>query len=121
MARFYRTQIEAGAIAFPYRYFLLSAEEAALRDRRAADRATTGRRRGGFETHLEFIEPQWRFFRAMQELNPDRVEFLPEDTVENTVDRIARSITERPPTPSEDRSLVLFDQMAGWIQRQSAT
>jgi len=118
-AAFYREQIEAGHISFPYRYFLLSADEATLRSRRDEDRDATGRRRGGFERHLQFIEPQRRYFQAMQGCCGDGVEFLPESTFTNTLESIVRSVTERPPTSTEGSALALFDEMVRWLERSS--
>jgi hypothetical protein len=118
MARFYREQIEAGHIAFPHRYFLLYAGEATLRRRKAAD---VGRRRGGFERHFRFIEPQRRYFRAMQEACPDLVEFFLETTCEDTIDPIVRSVLERPPESTASISLALFDDMVPWLQGHPAS
>jgi hypothetical protein len=118
-AAFYREQIEAGHIAFPYRYFLLSADEATLRSRRDGDRAATGRRRGGFERHLQFVEPQRRYFQAMKGLCDDRVEFLPESTFAKTLEGIVRSVMERPPTSTEGSALALFEEMVRWLERNS--
>jgi hypothetical protein len=118
IAGFYREQIEAGNIALPYRYFVLTADETALRARKASD---VGRRRGGFERHLRLIEPQREYFRAMQAIDADRVEFLPEATLKDTIDSVMRSVTERPPRSTLDSSLPLFEVTVQWLQEHRAS
>lgn len=69
----HRAVVAQSDLAFPDVYFILRASEDALRARRAAD---VGRARRRFETHLVLIEPQRRYFAALQACAPSRVRFV---------------------------------------------
>ena len=114
MEAFYRPRIAEGALGFPHRYFVFGASIEALRRRKAADES---RRRGGFETHLRFIEPQRRYFRAMQSFAPGRVLFVEARTIEGN----AQVVTEQSgPLREQGRPLALFDFMVGWLRSHRA-
>ena len=111
---FYRPRLESGEMGIPDRYVILQADEATLRERKAMD---TGRRRGGFEAHLRFIEPQRRYFRAMQEMAPTRVDFVDSGSVDATVEAVRRAL---PSVASAADSLALFDGMIRWLRGNEA-
>lgn len=109
---FYRPRIARGEMGFPDRYIIFTASEGVLRDRKAADVA---RRRRGFETHLRFIEPQRRYFEAMQRASPDRVVFVESRTVEDNAASIRRAAQG---THAERNAVSLFDHLVGWLRAQ---
>lgn len=114
--RFYRPRIRDGTIRFPDLYIIFSASEAELRRRKEAD---ASRRRRGFEKHLRMIEPQRRYFRAMQDVSPHRVLFLQAETIEANMGFIRRSATALT-GQNEDEQDRLFDKMLGWLRANKA-
>jgi len=122
LMNFYRPQIETARLMFPDRYFLLTADEATLRSQRASDMT---RSRRGFETHLRFIDPQKRYFEAMETISPGRVRLMLATSVDNMVESIMNSFSERS-LPSTDQaetdtSLALFDALIDWLERNHAS
>lgn len=115
MEAFYRPLIAEGVLSFPDRYIILGASIEELRRRKEAD---AGRRRGGFDTHLRFIEPQRRYFRAMQSFAPGRVHFSEAPTVEENV-RVVTGLGES--QLGRERPLELFDFLVGWLRAHRAT
>jgi hypothetical protein len=115
MQAFYRPRIAEGALGFPHRYIILGATIEELRRRKEVD---TSRRRGGFETHLRFIEPQRRYFRMMQAFAPGLVHFSESRSTEENV-----QVATRPDgSPlSRERALALFDFLVGWLRSHRAT
>jgi hypothetical protein len=111
---FYRRRLQVGEIGIPDLYVIFQADEATLRERKAMD---VGRRRGGFDAHLRFIEPQRRFFRAMQAISPGRLAFLDAGSVDATVAAIQRLI---PGVRREADPLALFDRMIHWLRANRA-
>src|SRR5215208_5483655 len=69
VAPLYRAQVEAGALAFPDLYVVLTAPEEELRRRRAGDASRTRR---NFEKHLRLVGPLLRYFGALREAAPAR-------------------------------------------------
>jgi deoxyadenosine/deoxycytidine kinase len=116
MERFYKPRIRNETIGFPDLYFILSAGEVELRRRQTGD---ASRQRRGFEWHLQMIEPQQRYFRAMREFSPNRVFFLETETIEANVEFIrarAEDLSER----KRDESRDLFDKMIRWLRENKA-
>ncbi|NGZ77717.1 ATP-binding protein [Saccharibacillus alkalitolerans] len=114
--RFYRPLLERRAIGFPDKYFLLSAAEPDLRQRKAND-ATRLRR--GFELNLTFIEPQKRYFQALNAFCPGLVSFIDSVDVESNVTKIT---SELPSGESRHRySAELFDHMVNWLRENPAS
>lgn len=112
MEQFYRPRVRRGMIAFPSLYIIFSAAEAELRKRKESDAA---RRRHGFEAHLRMIEPQRRYFRAMQTFSPQRVLFLEAETIEANMKFIRDNVSalgER----EEAESAELLDRMIEWLR-----
>lgn len=116
MVQFYGSKIQSLTLGFPDRYFIFGASEVELRKRQGAD-AT--RRRSGFETHLRMIEPQRRYFQAMQNSAPNRVRFLEAKTVETNVESIQADISALVDA-NDIAAEVLFSQMVEWLQENEA-
>ena len=116
MEQFYQPRIQNKTLDFPDRYFIFNASEAELRKRRDGD-AT--RQRRGFETHLRMIEPQRRYFRAMQKISPHRVRFLEAKTVETNVEFIQEDISGRA-NFDETEAGTLFNKMVEWLRENEA-
>lgn len=110
----YRPRLARGDLDIPDLYVVLGAPPDTLRQRRAGD-AT--RRRGGFERHLRFVEPQRRYFGGMRRVAPRRVLFLDAADVPATVQTIAAAVrrARREPSPAN-----LFDHLAGWLAENAA-
>lgn len=114
--RFYKQKIENKTIDFPDCYFVFSAEEAELRKRKAGD-AT--RRRRNFEIQLQMIEPQRRYFRAMNALSPNRAFFLKAESIEDNVEFVSRHVSDSS-RRYEIEPQVLFGKMICWLQNNKA-
>jgi hypothetical protein len=112
---FYRPRLLSGDIGFPDLYVVFTADVEMLRQRKEADRT---RQRRGFETHLRFIEPQRRYFEAMQRFSPERVRFLDSQGIGENVQAVAAAAREACP---EQRPAELFDQLVGWLRGNSAS
>jgi hypothetical protein len=107
---FYRPRVASGEMGFPDRYVVLGAPPGELRRRRDEDPA---RRRRHFDQHLRFIEPQRRYFRAMQALAPERVRFVDATDPDATVRAVADAAHDATP---EAHPLRLLDAMLGWLR-----
>ncbi len=115
VADFYRPLIEQRKLGFPDRYFILYTGEAQLRQRKAGD-ATRMRR--GFEMNLTFIEPQKRYFKALNTFAPGLVTFIRSDRIEENVRIIENELSS---VKSGHRySLELFDHLVDWLGNNPA-
>lgn len=116
MERFYHPRIQNRTIQFPDLYVIFSASEVELRQRKEGDAV---RERHGFETHLRMIQPQRRYFRAMQAFSPQRVLFLETETIEANMEFILKNISGLA-KHNENESDELFDQMIEWLRENEA-
>ena len=116
MERFYRSAIEAGLIAFPQRYFIFGTSETELRRRRASD-AT--RQRRAFEIHLKMIEPQRRYFEAMQALSPGRIIFLQAESIESNADFVRQNVSGLQLFEKSEAEFLL-SKMINWLRENKA-
>lgn len=115
VAGFYRPLVEQRKLGFPDRYFILYTDEQQLRTRKAGD---ASRMRRGFEMNLTFIEPQKRYFEALNALSPGLATFIRSDRIEENVRMIE---SELPSANSDHRySLELFDRMVDWLRNNPA-
>ena len=114
--RFYQSKIQNEMIDFPDLYFIFSANEKELRWRKDND---PSRRRSGFERHLKIIEPQRRYFRAMQNFSPNRVCFAEAEAVETNVNLVIDRVSALP-KPDESKPRVLFEKMIQWLRENEA-
>lgn len=112
MERFYWAKIQNQMLGFPDLYFVFGASQIELRKRKEND---SRRQRRNFETHLKIIEPQRRYFQAIQEFSPNRVCFLQAKSVETNVEFILERISD---TSKSDESTaeVLFSKAIQWLQ-----
>ncbi|MFD0712963.1 hypothetical protein [Paenibacillus sp. GCM10027626] len=115
VAEFYRKQIRAQKIGFSDKYYLLSATETELRKRKAGD---LGRRRGGFEMNLKFIEPQRHYFQALNAFIPGLVCFIESVSIESNVKKIIETIPSR--SQEHTYSMELFEFMVKWLREHPA-
>lgn len=113
LSNFYQEQVNLGHLAFPNIYYVLSADEADLSERKARDKT---RARRGFEKHLLFVLPQKRYFEAMQQFCPSRVAFVPADTINSAVAHITALLRVTHVSAEAINSVDLFSQMIEWIR-----
>lgn len=112
---FYRPLISQKKLGFPDKYFMLYTDETNLRERKAGD---TTRLRRGFELNLQFIEPQKRYFQALNDFCPGLVCFVESIGIESNVERIR---SELPGCTDDHRySMELFDFMVSWLRNNQA-
>lgn len=97
-------------MSFPDRSIVLRASVEELWARREADGT---RRRRGFEDHLRFIEPQIRYFEALQAFLPRQVRFVEACTVEATVAAITDAV---PRASTEQEPVETFDHVVRWLR-----
>jgi deoxyadenosine/deoxycytidine kinase len=86
---FYDDAIQREEIKFPEKYFILTADETELRERKDSDKS---RRRRNFETHLKLISPQLDYFSIMKSLNLGNVEIIQSKDVSLTATSILRCL-----------------------------
>lgn len=115
MERFYGTRIQNQTLCFPDLYFIFCASEDELRKRQAND---ASRRRRNFETHLKMIQPQRRYFQAMQKFSPNRVFFLEAESIENNVEFVGERVLSLNDSGCE--SEVLLRRMIQWLRQSKA-
>ena len=111
VAPIYRAHLERGTLAFPDLYVVLVATEAQLRRRREGDPT---RRRRAFEKHLRMLEPQRRYFAALQKADPPRVVFLDTADQASLVDRVTEAMRGLPSDPPD--SMRLLDSIERWLR-----
>jgi thymidylate kinase len=114
---FYRGKLAAGRIAFPDKYFILSVKTDELKKRKIND---TSRTRKNFVRHLRFIEPQRAFFSFIKSINNNLVEFIENEEIEKTVEKIISSIGDNFTCPNNLLSLELFDSIKNWLNKTEA-
>lgn len=112
---FYRPQLLKKKIGFPDKYFILYTSEDNLRTRKAYDKT---RLRRGFEMNLRFIEPQKRYFQALNDFCPGLVRFIESADIDSNVKKI---VDELPKCNNNHRySMDLFDFMVDWLRTNKA-
>ncbi len=116
MEQFYQPKIQNKTIGFPDLYFVFKTNEVELRKRKIGD---TSRRRRGFEAHLRMIEPQRRYFRAMQTFSPNRIFFLEAESIETNIEFVRNRISALA-EHSENESEVLFGKIIEWLRENEA-
>lgn len=111
LVAFYRPLIASGELSFPDAYFVLECSAEELRARRLSD---TARARRNFERHLEFIEPQRRYFQALKDLDPALVHWLPTGTISSITEEVRRLSPKQYRSKSGD--LKVFDQLVKLLE-----
>jgi deoxyadenosine/deoxycytidine kinase len=114
-AGFYREKLANGKISFPDKYFILTANNDDLRNRKINDASRT---RKNFERHLQFIKPQLAFFDFIKSINNDLVEFIENREIEKSAAKVINSIPLEHST--QDSSLALFDAAKIWLTETQA-
>lgn len=112
LEQFYRPKVFDGTIVFPDLYIIFDTSEDELRNRRKSD---TLRQRRNFEKHLELIEPQQRYFRAVSSFSPGRVRFLEAESVHKNLKFVKKS-TLGTNTYTAKESSVLFENIIEWLR-----
>jgi deoxyadenosine/deoxycytidine kinase len=112
LVAFYRPLIANATLALPDTYFVLESSVEELRARKASD---TTRTRRNFEHHLEFIEPQRRYFHALQALEPALVYWLPSSTVPTNTQAVQRVLASTN-IRSRANDLAIFDQVSQFLE-----
>jgi DNA polymerase III delta prime subunit len=114
VAPLYRAQVEAGALAFPDLYVVLTASDEELRRRRAFD---VSRSRRNFEKHLRMAGPLLDYFREMRDAAPGRVTIVGTGRREELTGRVLEALGRLP--PGRPDSLRLLNHMTGWLGSHS--
>lgn len=113
---FYREQLTAGRIGFPDVYCILwtSPEERRKREfeRGRALNQDEIRIQEKVQRYERFASPHLQYFKAFQQLFPERVQFIESTTVEENVRAIAS--LKMPEKPKQD--LEIFDSLVHWLR-----
>lgn len=114
---FYRQQIVAQTLGFPDGYIILYANETELHQRKEND---VSRKRSKFAKHLQLVEPQKRYFQAMNCQVPGFVHFIEATSIENTIITIIQALSSfQKPLKTPD-SLTLFHYLIDWLSINKA-
>jgi hypothetical protein len=111
-SNYFRNKLLSGDISFPHCYTVLWADEAELRKRKESDNT---RKRGGFEKHLKLVEPQIKYFNALNEIVPNYVGIYEAETIEDNVLNIKNQILKSPGITNQN-ALPLFDFMIEYLR-----
>jgi len=116
---FYRREIMAGRIGFPdvYVIFWASAEERRLREYergRALNRSET-QIQEKYQKYERFVNPHLQYFKAFQQLFPERAQFIQSTTVEENMEAIASIPIPQKSTPD----LEILDSLLQWLRTNS--
>lgn len=112
---FYREKLAAGKIAFPEKYFILTVETDELSKRKINDASRT---RKNFDRHLRFIEPQIAYFNFVKSINSDLVEFIENNEIEKTGEKVISSIGDS--CSNKHLSIELFGSIKNWLNKTEA-
>ncbi|WP_442600731.1 hypothetical protein [Paenibacillus sp. KN14-4R] len=113
--KFYRPMLIDKRIGFPDMYFLLYTNEDNLRKRKLMD---STRLRRGFELNLKFIEPQQRYFQALNNKIPGLVHFIESESIEQNIEEINKKIESC--NNNHRYSVELFDFITEWLSSNQA-
>jgi deoxyadenosine/deoxycytidine kinase len=109
---FYRQQIVDQRLGFPDGYIVLTINENELRQRKEND---ITRKRRGFDRHLQIIEPQKRYFQAMNHFVPGFVNLIEAMSIEQNLEHIINILPSFSKLPEHPYSLRLFDFLIEWL------
>ena len=115
LVAFYRPLIASASLAFPDKYFVLESSVEELRVRKASDATRTRR---NFEHHLELIEPQRKYFQALEALEPALVHWLPSTTVPRNMETIQRLLASTEARIISN-DLEIFDELLQFLERRA--
>ena len=108
---FYRPRVARNELAFPDLYVLFTASLDALRQRKLND---PERNRRNFEHHLRLVEPQQRYFAALEQLAPGLVMIASSTSIDENVSAVGRAL--RSPRAQRPDGLALFDGLVSWLR-----
>ncbi len=108
---FHREMVLNHKLGFADRYYVLTANEDRLRERKEGDSIRT---RGNFEKHVKMIEPLNLNYEAIDEISPGLVRILKASSVEETTAEIISDYVD--PNPG-CFSVHLLEEMKGWMER----
>jgi hypothetical protein len=111
-AKYLRNKIISNEMSFPYGYVVFWADQSELRIRKESDKT---RRRGGFEKHLKLVNPQIKYFTALDSYAPGYVGVYKAETVEGNVSNIEKQIL-RSPGISPENDLELYDHAINFFR-----
>lgn len=106
---FYQRKVLSGEIEFPNKYFLLEAPNSELKARKDLD---VTRSRRNFDNHLKLIKPQKTYFKAMNRMVTNAVEFIESDNTHN----VAKKIVDLGKSTTRLDSLKLVNAMFRFIE-----
>ena len=113
---FYRQHIVAQTLGFPDGYILLNTNESELLQRKENDPTRT---RSGFTKNLLVIEPQQRYFQAMDRRIPGFVHLIEATNVEKNVKNIIQALPSLSKPPEYPYCLTFFDDLIEWLYRNT--
>jgi hypothetical protein len=109
---FYRQHIVAQTLGFLDAYIVLTINEIELRQRKENDLT---RKISGFAKNLQIIEPQQRYFQAMNNIAPGFVHLIQATSVEQNLKNIIKTLPSFSKLPEHRYSLTLFDFLIEWL------
>ncbi|HAJ58898.1 MAG TPA: hypothetical protein DCP31_06250 [Cyanobacteria bacterium UBA8543] len=112
MRDFYRQHLVNQTIGFPDGYILLSTNESELLQRKVNDPTRT---RSGFTKNLQVIEPQKRYFQAMNSKIPGLVQVIESTNIEHNIQKINQVLPSFLKLPKHSYSLIIFDLLIEWL------
>jgi hypothetical protein len=112
----YLPKLQNKTLDFPDGYFILSANETELRQRRAND---INRTRSNFEKHLKLIQPQIRYFQTMKSFSGHLVYFLEARTIKASAEIVLEKMANFVKRDDTD-SVMLFNRMIRWLRENEA-
>ncbi|MBD3919894.1 chloramphenicol acetyltransferase [Paenibacillus sp. PR3] len=111
-AEFFREKIFLNEISFPHCYIVLWNDESELRKRKESDKT---RSRSGFEKHLKLVEPQIKYFQALNSIVPNFAGIFKAESIEGNLLNIRSQIINSPGV-SPDMTLKMFDFMINFLR-----
>jgi len=114
-ADYLREKLISNEISFPHCYVVLWADQAELRIRKELDKT---RRRGGFEKHLKLVDPQIKYFAALDSYVPGYVGICKAETVGGNVFNIEQQILKSPGI-SPDDTIKFYDHAINFLKSTS--
>lgn len=112
---FYRPRLESGVLGFPDAYVLLRVPVPDLLNRRSGDR---NRSRRNFEKHLNFIQPQARYFGVLDQLCPGYVCTIDARDTAAVAEAVAVFAHGHP--TNRPSALEIFDRAIEWLRMHDA-
>ena len=110
---FYKNKINSEEILFPDVYIIFYIHETKLRQRKEADKE---RQRRNFDKHLDFINPQIKYFQFIKEFTRINVEFIEFLDLKSTYEQVDSIIQKTDISKKND--LVELQKIRTWIKNE---